>query len=173
MFSLKHLFRTVVVFVTIGVAILLLHTSSMAKGRTGSHLVGGVGSSHKGGHYVGGTSSGSSGTYSGSSGAHGSNSYRSRSSGYIRQSHYVRTHVWQAGVKRNKDGRIIRSESAKVEFLRRHNMNHIPPGMQIDHIIPLFAGGSDSPDNMQFLSVAEHHKKTKKDFTTYRSQLQR
>ena len=207
MISRKCILCFLLISVTIGGAIHFLNTYSIAAGRTGSHLVGGVGSSHKGGHYVGGTSPGSSSTYSGdssgtytggsdgissggSSSSHfggfsgtysgGSNlysrassirrvrSYRLRSSIYIRPSRYNRTHIWHAGIRRDKDGRIIRSESAKNNFLRSLGMKRIPPGMQIDHIIPLFAGGSDSPSNMQLISKAEHHKKTKSDFLRYR-----
>jgi 5-methylcytosine-specific restriction endonuclease McrA len=39
-------------------------------------------------------------------------------------------------------------------------------GYEVDHIKPLCAGGRDSPKNMQWLSVAEHKKKTAKDMHT-------
>lgn len=32
---------------------------------------------------------------------------------------------------------------------------------QVDHIIPLWAGGADTPNNLQVLAIAEHEKKTK------------
>lgn len=34
------------------------------------------------------------------------------------------------------------------------------PGWQVDHIVPLCAGGADSPDNMQWISVEDHRFKT-------------
>lgn len=37
------------------------------------------------------------------------------------------------------------------------------PGWQIDHIKPLCAGGKDRVRNMQWLTVAEHKAKTRKD----------
>lgn len=39
-------------------------------------------------------------------------------------------------------------------------------GYQVDHIKPLCAGGADRPSNMQWLTVAEHKKKTRKDMQT-------
>jgi 5-methylcytosine-specific restriction endonuclease McrA len=34
---------------------------------------------------------------------------------------------------------------------------------QVDHVIPLCAGGSDTRDNMQYLSIQEHRWKTRTD----------
>lgn len=34
------------------------------------------------------------------------------------------------------------------------------PGWQVDHVVPLCAGGSDSPDNMQWITVTDHRFKT-------------
>jgi 5-methylcytosine-specific restriction endonuclease McrA len=39
-------------------------------------------------------------------------------------------------------------------------------GYHVDHIKPLCAGGKDNPKNMQWLTVAEHKKKTAKDMRT-------
>ena len=44
-------------------------------------------------------------------------------------------------------------------FLRNNGLSGVPRGYQVDHIIPLCAGGDDSPDNMQLLSVKEHKKR--------------
>lgn len=37
------------------------------------------------------------------------------------------------------------------------------PGWQVDHVQPLCAGGPDKPGNMQWLTVEEHKRKTKRD----------
>ena len=37
------------------------------------------------------------------------------------------------------------------------------PGHQVDHIEPLCAGGPDTRENMQWLTVAEHRVKTRYD----------
>lgn len=170
---------------------------SFAGGRKGSHLVGGIGSSHKGGHYVGGTTTGRNGGYSSgrqSSGGYSSGGYNGSSSisyyipssprpTYSTKRHYrsnikhnkhniiyhkyKSTHTWSKGVKRDENGRIVRSESAKKDFLRMKGLNEIPSGMNIDHIIPLYAGGCDCPENMQLLTIEEHHRKTKADYKKY------
>lgn len=179
------------IFITITI---FLCNLSFADGRKGSHLVGGTGSSHKGGHYVGGTISGRGGGYStgghsiggySSGGYSGSSSdsyytppnprpkystkrhYRSSSKHNISFHKYKRTHTWSKGVKRDENGRIVRSESAKKDFLRMKGLNEIPYGMNIDHIIPLYAGGCDCPENMQLLTIEEHHHKTKADYKKY------
>lgn len=37
------------------------------------------------------------------------------------------------------------------------------PGYQIDHANPLCAGGTDTRDNMQWLTIEEHRMKTRSD----------
>jgi hypothetical protein len=63
-------------------------------------------------------------------------------------------------VARDDNGKIKRSKSAVHIFLKEHGLTKIPKGYQVDHIIPLWKGGSDTPDNMQLLTLEEHHKKT-------------
>lgn len=70
-------------------------------------------------------------------------------------------------VKRDSHGRIARSETAKSDFLKAHGYSKIPKGYNIDHIIPLYAGGKDTPSNMQLISISAHHAKTKADFEKY------
>ena len=48
-------------------------------------------------------------------------------------------------------------------FLRLHGYEKTPSGYQVDHIIPLCAGGPDTPENMQLLTVEEHRQKTRVD----------
>ena len=53
-----------------------------------------------------------------------------------------------------------RSESAKQEFLRRRGLKRVPAGYEVDHTVPLAAGGSDTPTNMEVLPKSTHHAKT-------------
>ncbi|MDR1995139.1 HNH endonuclease signature motif containing protein [Azonexus sp.] len=41
-------------------------------------------------------------------------------------------------------------------------------GWQVDHIVPLCAGGADTPSNMQWLAVEDHKAKTRKDVRSCR-----
>lgn len=65
--------------------------------------------------------------------------------------------------------RIPRSTTAVKEF---RQSNPCPPtgatrgkcvGWEVDHVIPLCAGGPDTPANMQWLTIASHRQKTKGD----------
>lgn len=42
------------------------------------------------------------------------------------------------------------------------------PGYQVDHVKPLCLGGLDDVENMQWLSVEEHRKKTREDVAVCR-----
>lgn len=55
---------------------------------------------------------------------------------------------------------VKRSEAIKASFLRERGYASVPEGYQVDHIIPLSEGGSDSPSNMQLLTIDEHKRKT-------------
>lgn len=48
-------------------------------------------------------------------------------------------------------------------FLRAQGLERTPEGYEVDHIIPLCAGGADSPENMQLLTFEEHQQKTSID----------
>ena len=43
-------------------------------------------------------------------------------------------------------------------------------GWQVDHIVPLCAGGPDTPQNMQWLAVEDHKAKTRQDIRYCRLQ---
>lgn len=70
-------------------------------------------------------------------------------------------------VARDSHGKIARSESAKHVFLKEHGYSEDPAGCEVDHVLPLYAGGDDTPVNMQLLSTAERRVKTKSDFKKY------
>jgi hypothetical protein len=42
------------------------------------------------------------------------------------------------------------------------------PGYQVDHVMPLCAGGADKTENLQWLTVADHRVKTQKDLRVCR-----
>ena len=64
-------------------------------------------------------------------------------------------------IKRDKKGKIKRSESAKHDFLKQTGYPHGRRGYVVDHIVPLKKGGCDCPSNMQWQTVAEGKAKDK------------
>jgi hypothetical protein len=58
------------------------------------------------------------------------------------------------------EARVKRSAAAKRYFLLAEGYKRQPAGYEVDHVIPLWAGGPDTPDNMQLLHKAVHHEKT-------------
>jgi hypothetical protein len=73
-----------------------------------------------------------------------------------RQAHIYRAHVASGFVgARDVHGRIIRSETAKREFMQMTGYPHGRPGYVIDHIIALKRGGPDKPSNMQWQTIEE------------------
>lgn len=67
------------------------------------------------------------------------------------------------------EARIPRSSSAVTAFKRANpcpinSARRGPcPGYEVDHIEPLCAGGPDTPENMQWLTRAQHREKTRRD----------
>ena len=67
------------------------------------------------------------------------------------------------------DADAKRSAQAKYQFQKANpcpvNQAHRGrcPGYDIDHIVPLCAGGPDSPENMQWLAKSAHKEKTRRD----------
>ena len=47
--------------------------------------------------------------------------------------------------------------------LRQQGLERTPEGYEVDHIVPLCAGGKDAPENMQLLTREQHREKTRHD----------
>jgi hypothetical protein len=62
-----------------------------------------------------------------------------------------------------------RSKKALRAFVNQQacpstGLHRLPcPGWQIDHIIPLKCLGLDDPENLQWLTIAEHKEKTRRE----------
>jgi len=134
-------------------------------GGKGGTYIGGSGSSHKGGHYFN-PSTGNHYKTRGSSVGGGSSQYSELGSRKYKK-YYSSPIKFHGSVQRDKNGQIIRSESAKEQYLKSHGYKEGPHGYQVDHIIPLYAGGCDCPSNMELLTIQAHHAKTKADYQKY------
>ena len=69
--------------------------------------------------------------------------------------------MYSAPVRRENNGKIIRSEAAIYEFKKQTGYPKGRPGYVIDHIIPLKEGGCDCPENMQWQTIANAKEKDK------------
>ncbi len=56
--------------------------------------------------------------------------------------------------------KVERSATVKSRFLRSKGYKKVPPGYEIDHIVPLSKGGRDEPSNMQLIPKSVHKQKT-------------
>lgn len=62
-----------------------------------------------------------------------------------------------------------RSAAARAEFQRANpcpatgKARGACPGWQVDHVTPLKCSGADAPANMQWLTVEDHKRKTKRE----------
>jgi len=64
-------------------------------------------------------------------------------------------------VLRDKNGKIVRSQTAINEFKKQTGYSKGRPGYVIDHIIPLKDGGCDCPENMQWQTIEDAKAKDK------------
>jgi len=63
-------------------------------------------------------------------------------------------------IPRTDTGEINRSATAVRQFKKTTGFPKGRPGYEIDHITPLYKGGCDSQENMQWLTIEDHRKKT-------------
>lgn len=110
-----------------------------------------------------GSSSGAS--HSRSSSSHGSANSKTYQSGgtHYRVGEFYKSTGWP---------KVDRSESSKRAFLRQNGYNKLPTGYQVDHIVPLFRGGSDRPSNMQLLTTQQHLAKSRSEQAEAQTSLQ-
>jgi len=74
---------------------------------------------------------------------------------HYRSGHHSSKTYYSTGYRKH------RSISERNSFL--HSLgygNKVPRGYQVDHIRPLSEGGSDTPSNMQLLTIQQHKIKT-------------
>ena len=73
------------------------------------------------------------------------------------------------GLVANAEAWPGRDGSARAQFQRANpcpvngHKSGACPGYEIDHIVPLKCRGADSLENMQWLTIAEHKAKTKRE----------
>lgn len=70
------------------------------------------------------------------------------------------TYFYNETYKTTGHSKVERSSSAKKEFLKSRGYTKVPYGYQIDHIVPLSEGGTDTPNNMQLIPTVQHKSKT-------------
>ena len=94
--------------------------------------------------------------------------YRSRSHSNYSAARPYRPRLQSFGqMKRDKHGKIARSQAAKNNFKKAHpcpstgRSTGACPGYVIDHVRPLKRGGPDVPSNMQWQTTEEGHAKDK------------
>ncbi len=95
--------------------------------------------------------------------SHKDNTYASKKSILPPKSTYKIGNTKYNGNERYKSSglpRVQRSEPAKREFLKSKGHKRVPPGYEVDHIIPLSKGGRDEPSNMQLIPKGVHKQKT-------------
>lgn len=51
---------------------------------------------------------------------------------------------------------VVRSQDARLDFLAQHDLERIPTGWELHHVVPLSEGGADTPDNMVLLRAEDH-----------------
>lgn len=72
-----------------------------------------------------------------------------------------------------------RDQNARNQFKREHpcpvtqSAYGACPGWQVDHVVPLKCGGADRPHNMQWLTIADHRAKTKREAKQCRKKYRR
>jgi hypothetical protein len=89
---------------------------------------------------------------------------RYHSSSYsVKRSYSSHRSTYSYSVKRDKNGKIKRSQSARKQFMKQTGYPHGRPGYVIDHIVPLKRGGCDCPSNMQWQTKQAAKEKDKRE----------
>ena len=109
-----------------------------------------------GGHSHSGSHSSSGYSYHSSS-HHGSSGTSSHASSTGHRSTY------SSVARRDKNGKIARSSTAKHEFEKETGYPHGRKGYVVDHIVPLKRGGADAPSNMQWQTIQDAKSKDKRE----------
>lgn len=97
-----------------------------------------------------------------------SSSYQSKTYGVQKSITHPKSTFKTGGTKYNYNERykgsglpkVKRSEAAKKQFLKSKGYKRVPPGYEVDHIVPLSKGGRDEPSNMQLIPKSVHKQKT-------------
>lgn len=87
---------------------------------------------------------------------HAQNTYKLGKTEYFSNQYYKSGHP-----------KVKRNQASKKEFLKSKGYNKTPKGYEVDHIVPLSQGGTDSPSNMQLLTKEQHRQKTKAERRYY------
>ena len=59
--------------------------------------------------------------------------------------------------------KVKRNMTTRSHFLHSLGYDKVPEGYEVDHIIPLSLGGSDTEDNMQLITREQHRQKTARE----------
>jgi len=97
------------------------------------------------------------------SGLSGSRTYKREGvSTYPKSTYKIGGTKYNANERYKNSGlpKVKRNGSAKKQFLRSKGYKNVPPGYEVDHIIPLSKGGRDEPSNMQLIPKIVHKQKT-------------
>ncbi|MCX6112563.1 MAG: HNH endonuclease signature motif containing protein [Proteobacteria bacterium] len=62
-------------------------------------------------------------------------------------------------VRDDNDGHIHRDMAARKAFMEQSGYPDGRASYVVDHIVPLYKGGKDTPENMQWLTIEQHKEK--------------
>lgn len=85
----------------------------------------------------------------------GLNTVNSQNTYTINGTTYISGEYYETGCQKVK-----RSQTNVNKFLKGLGYSSTPSGYQVDHIIPLSKGGTDTPDNMHLITIEQHKIKT-------------
>jgi hypothetical protein len=158
-------FSTIVVLIVTALSLASTADAQKSHSAKSKVLVGGEGSSHKGGHYVPAPSASTSPSVE-TAPRLAVPAPRSAELAPIAKpakstARTIAKSVVPVTTPRNGKGKIARSEEAKRTFEKLSGHPNGWPGHVVDHKVPLACGGADSPSNMQWQTVEEGKAKDK------------